>query len=57
LPAWSDGGLLYTYADIPTLVFAPGDLETAHSKDEFIDRKELVPAVKIYALTAYNFCR
>jgi acetylornithine deacetylase/succinyl-diaminopimelate desuccinylase len=56
-PAWSDGGLLYTYADIPTLVFAPGDLETAHSKDEFIDRKELVPAVKIYALTAYNFCK
>ncbi len=56
-PAWSDGGLLHTYADIPTLVFAPGDLETAHSKDEFIDKKELVPAVKIYALTAFNFCR
>jgi len=56
-PAWSDGGLLHTYANIPTLVFAPGDLETAHSKDEFIDRKELVPAVKIYALTAYNFCK
>jgi acetylornithine deacetylase/succinyl-diaminopimelate desuccinylase len=56
-PAWSDGGLLHTYANIPTLVFAPGDLETAHSKDEFIDKKELVPAVKIYALTAFNFCR
>lgn len=55
-PAWSDGGLLDTYADIPTLVFAPGGLETAHSKEEFISIKQLIPAIKIYALTAYNFC-
>ncbi len=56
-PAWSDGGLLDTYAKIPTLVFAPGDLETAHSKDEFISIKQLTPAIKIYALTAYYFCK
>ncbi|HAE41839.1 MAG TPA: acetylornithine deacetylase [Clostridiales bacterium] len=55
--AWSDGGLLHTYAKIPTLIFAPGDLKTAHSRDEFINMSELVPAVKIYALTAYYFCR
>lgn len=56
-PAWSDGGLLYRYGEIPTLVFAPGDLETAHSKDEFIDANQLMPAVKIYLQTAYEFCR
>ena len=56
-PAWSDGGLLDTYAKIPTLVFAPGGLETAHSKEEFISIKQLTPAIKIYALTAYYFCK
>jgi len=55
-PAWSDGGLLDKYAKIPTLVFAPGDLETAHSKDEYISIKQLIPAVQIYAYTAYKFC-
>lgn len=56
-PAWSDGGLLCRYSGIPTLIFAPGDLETAHSKDEFIDVNQLMPAVKIYLQTACEFCR
>jgi acetylornithine deacetylase/succinyl-diaminopimelate desuccinylase len=55
-PAWTDGGLLHHYAKIPTLVLGPGDIETAHSKEEFIDRRELVPGMNIYALTAYLFC-
>ena len=55
-PAWSDGGLLNRYGGIPTLIFAPGDLETAHSKDEFIDVNQLMPAVKIYLQTAFEFC-
>ena len=54
--AWTDGGLLSHYAKIPTLVCGPGDLETAHSKDEFIDKKQLMRAVKTYALTALKFC-
>ncbi|HBH13668.1 MAG: Acetylornithine deacetylase [Clostridiales bacterium 38_11] len=54
--AWSDGGLLNHYAKISTLVCGPGDLETAHSKDEFINIKQLIPAVKIYVLTALKFC-
>lgn len=56
-PAWSDGGLLDSYGDIPTIVFGPGDLEVAHSKDEFINIKQLVPSAIIYALTACHFCR
>ena len=54
--AWSDGGLLHHYANIPTLVFGPGDLETAHSKNEFINRHDLVKAARIYASIAYLFC-
>jgi len=56
-PAWSDGGLLDSYGDIQTIVFGPGDLEAAHSKDEFISIKQLVPSALIYALTACHFCR
>jgi acetylornithine deacetylase/succinyl-diaminopimelate desuccinylase family protein len=56
-PAWSDGGLLDSYGDVPTIVFGPGDLEVAHSKDEFITIKQLVPAALTYALTACLFCR
>ncbi len=56
-PAWSDAGLLSTYANIPTIVFAPGQLESAHSKDEFISVNQLMPAVKAYALTAALYCK
>lgn len=54
-PAWSDGGLLYTYADVPTVVFAPGDLETAHAKEERIEISQLLPAVEIYLQLARYF--
>lgn len=55
--AWSDGGLLSGYAKIPTIVFAPGDLESAHSANEFLEISQIRPAVLIYALTAIEFCR
>ena len=54
--AWSDGGLLSSYGNIPTIVFAPGDLETAHSKDEQIEKDQILPAALIYALIAIEFC-
>ena len=54
--AWSDGGLLSSYGEIPTIVFAPGDLETAHSKDEQIEINQILPATLIYALIAIEFC-
>lgn len=55
-PGWTDGGLLAYYANIPTVVFAPGNIETAHSANEFIEIKDLYPATLIYALTAIEFC-
>ncbi|MGO3168867.1 M20 family metallopeptidase [Senegalia sp. (in: firmicutes)] len=55
-PAWTDGGLLSSYADIKTIVFAPGDLESAHSSKEFIDKNQVYPATVIYALIAIEYC-
>lgn len=55
-PAWSDGGLLSSYANIPTIVFAPGNLKTAHSDDEQLEIKQILPATLIYALIANEFC-
>jgi acetylornithine deacetylase/succinyl-diaminopimelate desuccinylase family protein len=56
-PAWTDGGLINSYAKIPTIVLGPGGLESAHSASEHIEIDSLVPAVIIYALIAVNFCR
>lgn len=56
-PAWSDGGLLSSYAKIPTIVFAPGNLESAHSANEYLEIEQIVPAALIYAITAIKFCK
>ena len=54
--AWSDGGLLTSYGKIPTIVFGPGDLETAHSSEEEFRLDQVVPSILIYALSAVEFC-
>ncbi|MBP1926083.1 acetylornithine deacetylase/succinyl-diaminopimelate desuccinylase [Sedimentibacter acidaminivorans] len=56
-PAWSDGGLLSSYGNIPTIVFAPGDLTTAHSSVEQLEIKQILPATLIYALIAIEYCK
>lgn len=55
-PAWSDGGLLSSYANIPTIIFGPGDLESAHSAEEFLDKTQVYPTTLIYASIALQFC-
>lgn len=54
--AWTDGGLLSSYGKIPTIVFGPGNLESAHSAGEYLDVAEVVPATLIYAMTAVKIC-
>ncbi|MBA1336979.1 MAG: N-succinyl-L,L-diaminopimelate desuccinylase [Firmicutes bacterium] len=54
--AWSDGGLLSTYAKIPTIILGPGDLESAHSAEEYLDIDEVVPAAYAYGAAAIWFC-
>lgn len=55
-PAWSDGGLLSTYGKIPTIVFGPGDMTSAHSKEENIEISQLVPAVLTYISISSEVC-
>lgn len=53
-PAWTDGGLLSSYAKIPTIVFGPGDLKSAHSAGEYLAKDQILPATLIYALVAMD---
>ncbi len=39
---------------IPSVVFGPGNLEQAHSVDEWIDIDEIYQAAKVYAAIAYR---
>lgn len=55
-PAWTDASLLSNYAKIPTVVFGPGNLNKAHSKEEYIEIEQLYKALQVYALTAINYC-
>lgn len=41
--------------NIPTLVFGPGNIEQAHTYDEWVDVNQLVDATKVYALGAMRF--
>ncbi|MFB4168268.1 M20 family metallopeptidase [Virgibacillus sp. JSM 102003] len=53
---WGDSGLLYELANIPSLLFGPGDIGCAHSDNEYIDASHITPAAIIYALTAVDIC-
>ncbi|MHC1723482.1 MAG: M20 family metallopeptidase [Aminipila sp.] len=56
-PAWTDGGLINYYGKIPTIIFGPGNLSSAHSKDENIEINQLVPAVLSYSKIAFDYCK
>ena len=52
---WSDAGLLKTYANIPTVVFGPGDLSLAHTEEEHIGIDDLINGVDIYCRLVQKF--
>jgi acetylornithine deacetylase/succinyl-diaminopimelate desuccinylase family protein len=41
--------------NIPTLALGPGNIEQAHTYDEWVDVQQLVEATKVYALGAMRF--
>lgn len=45
---WSDASLLGNFANIPTVIFGPGDIAKAHSDKESISVDELYNAASIY---------
>jgi acetylornithine deacetylase len=52
-PAGCDARYLQNVANIPTIIFGPGDLQYAHSIDEHVPLDEYVQAIKVLALTTY----
>lgn len=53
---WGDTGLLKGWANIPCLMFGPGDIGCAHSDVEWVNIDELKPATELYVLTALSMC-
>jgi acetylornithine deacetylase/succinyl-diaminopimelate desuccinylase family protein len=55
-PAWTDAGLLSSFASIPCIILGPGDLSVAHTPWESIPLAQITDAVAIYRETARLFC-
>jgi acetylornithine deacetylase len=45
-----------TQAGIPTVVYGPGSVLQAHTVDEWVDKEDVVTAVKTYAVAALDWC-
>jgi acetylornithine deacetylase/succinyl-diaminopimelate desuccinylase-like protein len=56
VPYWTDGAILVHSASIPTCLFGPGDINVAHSPDEYIDVQDVLRATEIYGEVAQKFC-
>ena len=56
IKAWTDAGLLSSYAHMPVIICGPGIIECCHSQHEYIPVDHLPKAALIYALTAVEFC-
>lgn len=54
---WTDASLLGNYGNIPTVIFGPGDISTAHSEKEYIEIDQLYNATLIYSMIAINYGR
>lgn len=48
---FSDAGLLVQRGKIPTVIFGPGDIEQAHSINEYVSVKDVCTAAQIYLRT------
>ncbi|NCB42448.1 MAG: M20 family peptidase [Clostridia bacterium] len=53
---WTDAGLLDYYGKMPSVVYGPGDLTKAHSKEESIDPDALKESQCVYVSMALDFC-
>jgi len=54
--AWTDAGILSTYGKIDTVVYGPGDMKSAHSKEEHISKASLQHAAEIYTAFTLAYC-
>lgn len=52
---WFDGATLVRHGT-PSIAFGPGDIERAHTVDEFVPVDDLVSTAQVLAVTAMRFC-
>ncbi len=55
-PYFTDGAYLAVHANIPTVIYGPGDIAQAHSAVEYVSIKEFLDALRIFTLTALKIC-
>lgn len=53
---WGDSGLLWGLAQIPSMMYGPGDISCAHSDLEWVDIDQLAKSAMVYAMTALDIC-
>ncbi len=56
-PCWTDAGLFDYYGKMPVVVYGPGELALAHSKEENLDPAALEESYQVYLSSAMAFCR
>lgn len=52
----SDLRLFTNHADIPAVLFGPGDVRLAHSANEYIEIEEVITSIKILSNLIINWC-
>ncbi len=55
LPSGADARHLQNTGGIPTILFGPGDMQNAHSIDEWVSEEDYMSAVKILADTIWHW--
>jgi acetylornithine deacetylase len=55
-PWGTDGGLLTTVGNTPSIVFGPGVTALAHYPNEYIEISKIIEAAEIIALTIFDWC-
>ncbi|MFH1558873.1 MAG: ArgE/DapE family deacylase [Pseudomonadota bacterium] len=52
----ADTRFLNLYADTPTVIFGPGSTAVMHSNDEYVSIEDYITAIKVMALSIYDWC-
>jgi acetylornithine deacetylase len=52
----ADTRFLNKYADTPTVIFGPGSTAIMHANDEYVSIDDYLTAIKVMALSIYDWC-
>jgi acetylornithine deacetylase/succinyl-diaminopimelate desuccinylase-like protein len=55
MPASCDAWFYNNQLNIPTVVYGPGTLKVAHSKEEYIKLNDIIDAAKVLLIFLQNF--